>query len=267
MAGHGDRLSGVRLLLIEDSRPLRCAIRDLLEMEGATVIEAGTGHQALELARAQPFDLVLTDLGLPDMRGGEIIPQIRALLPGRTQIAVLSGAGTEHLAAALRAGADWAFAKPVEWDGLVRCLTGRAADRRGRAADVAVPLTVLVVEDDQALRGLLRETLERAGHRVIDRADGAELPGLVARERCDVVVLDEQLPGVRGLDLLATLQAALPSVPVILATAFGGADTAVEARRRGARGYLEKPFRMAEMLDALAALTPPATVRPREARP
>jgi DNA-binding response OmpR family regulator len=134
MAGRGDRLCGVRLLLIEDSRTLRQAIRDLLEMEGATVIEAGTGREALELVRAQLFDLVLTDLGLPDMTGGQIVPQIRALMPGRTPIAVLSGAGTEQLAAALRAGADWAFAKPVEWDDLVRCLTCPAADGAGHRA-------------------------------------------------------------------------------------------------------------------------------------
>jgi len=63
------------------------------------------------------------------------------------------------------------------------------------------------------------------------------------------------MPGSNGLDLVATLGHRYPELPVIVITAFGGAAIRAEARRQGAADYLEKPFRMATLLDALRALT------------
>ncbi|MBI2219218.1 MAG: response regulator [Candidatus Rokubacteria bacterium] len=113
---------------------------------------------------------------------------------------------------------------------------------------------MLIIEDDDAMRALLRDVLERAGHHVIERADGTELAALAERERFDAVILDKELPGPNGLDLLSFLRTRLPAVPVILVTAFGGLAVAKEAARRGAYSYLEKPFRVATILDTLAAV-------------
>jgi DNA-binding NtrC family response regulator len=115
-------------------------------------------------------------------------------------------------------------------------------------------MTVLVVEDDAAMRRLLREALERAGHQVLEREDSRDVPALADRESFDVVVLDKEIPGQNGLELLSRLRARLPMVPVILVTAFGGPAVASEASRRGAFRYLEKPFRIGDLLDTLAAL-------------
>jgi DNA-binding NtrC family response regulator len=115
-------------------------------------------------------------------------------------------------------------------------------------------MRVLVIEDDGAMRALLRDVLERAGHRVVERADGNGLPALVEQEPFDAVVLDKEMPGVNGLDLLAFLRQRLPEVPVIFITAFGGRLVAEEATRRGAFSYLEKPFRVDTVLDTLAAV-------------
>lgn len=115
-------------------------------------------------------------------------------------------------------------------------------------------MTVLILEDDAAMRALLRDVLERAGHRVIDYPDGTELPVIVEREAFDAVVLDKEMPGPNGLDLLSFLRHRTPAVPVILVTAFGGAAVAEEAARRGAFSYLEKPFRVSAVLDTLDAV-------------
>ncbi len=97
----------------------------MLELEGATVVEAGTGGEALHLAAAQGFDVALTDLGLPDMSGEAVITGIRSVSRGRTPVAVVSGAHAEALAHALEVGAERAFTKPMNWDDLVRYLAGR----------------------------------------------------------------------------------------------------------------------------------------------
>jgi DNA-binding NtrC family response regulator len=105
------------------------------------------------------------------------------------------------------------------------------------------------------MRALLRDVLEREGYRVIGRKDGVHLPALVESERFDVAIVDKELPGPSGLELVSFLQERLPAVPVILVTAFGGPDIENEATRRGAYSYVEKPFRVATILDALAAVS------------
>jgi DNA-binding NtrC family response regulator len=116
-------------------------------------------------------------------------------------------------------------------------------------------MTVLIIEDDHDMRALLRDVLEREGHRVIGRKDGMHLPTLVETESFDVAIVDKELPGPSGLELLSFLQKQLPAVPVILITAFGGPDIKNEAARRGAYSYVEKPFRVATILDTVATVS------------
>jgi two-component system response regulator HydG len=123
------------------------------------------------------------------------------------------------------------------------------------AGRAAVRPTVLVVEDDGAMRALLRDFLDRVGYRVLEQPNGAAVTALVETEHVDAVILDKEMPGPSGLDLLSFLRHRLPDVPVVFITAFGGPDVAEEARRRGAYRYLEKPFRLAAVRDTLAEAT------------
>ena len=111
-------------------------------------------------------------------------------------------------------------------------------------------MRVLVVESDRAMRELLRDVLEGAGHLVVERADGTDLAD---GETFDAVVLDPDFPGDAGDTLLERFQDRRPSVPVIVITAFGGTAFAEAAARRGAYACLEKPFRVSRVLDTLAS--------------
>lgn len=118
-----------------------------------------------------------------------------------------------------------------------------------------VRATVLVVDDDPHMRAVLRDFLEREGHRVIEEASGEQAIDVVEAEPLDVVILDKEMPGMNGLDLVSFLRHRVPSVPIIFITAFGGARVAEEAQRRGASCYLEKPFRVARVLEAIEQVT------------
>ena len=111
--------------------------------------------------------------------------------------------------------------------------------------------TVLVVEDDPEMRTLLKLFLLRAGYRVIDEARGDRARLLIESEQLDAAIVDKEVPGLSGLELLSLLRHRRPEVPAILITAFGGPAVAQEAQRRGARYYLEKPFRVAKLLDVV----------------
>jgi len=101
---------------------------------------------------------------------------------------------------------------------------------------------VLLVEDDRALREALADTLELGGHayRAVDCAEAALIA--IGEEPFGLVVSDVNMPGMDGHRLLTLIRERQPQLPVLLMTAFGAVERAVEAMRRGAVDYLVKPF-------------------------
>ena len=125
-----------------------------------------------------------------------------------------------------------------------------------RDADPAATssLRVLVVDDDEEMRNLLRRSLEFDGHRVTERDRGTHVLRTLREEAFDLVILDNRMPGLNGLDLLPALRREFPQIPILLVTAFGGRQVASSALRLGAASYLEKPFRLGQLRDAIAGL-------------
>ncbi|MDE3066808.1 MAG: sigma-54-dependent Fis family transcriptional regulator [Verrucomicrobiota bacterium] len=114
------------------------------------------------------------------------------------------------------------------------------------------PPSILLIEDDAGIVAALKKQLQTEGYQVALATRGDE--GLIlAREHpCDVVLTDLRLPGLTGLELIEQLHAAKPKLPIIMMTAFGTTETAIEATKLGAYDYLLKPFDMGELLDLVA---------------
>ncbi len=106
---------------------------------------------------------------------------------------------------------------------------------------------ILVVEDDASLRRVIEFTLEEAGYRILTADSGEAGLALFRREKPPVVVTDIQMPGISGYDLLREVKAAHPETLVIVVTAFGSVEKAVEAMKLGAYDYLTKPFSRDEL--------------------
>jgi len=109
---------------------------------------------------------------------------------------------------------------------------------------------ILLIDDDEEMGSLLMDVLGDDGYDVVQAANGAEALILLHRETFAAILLDKNMPGLSGMDLLPGLRVICPDSPVILITAFGDAHTAEEGTAKGARGCLFKPFR----LDDLRAL-------------
>jgi len=108
-------LQGQRILLVEDAPDIREVFSVLLRVEGADVVATGSGREAVDLADRGDFDVILSDLGLPDMPGDVLIRQIVAGSRRRARVIVVTGYGEPYLTRARQAGADVVFTKPVEW--------------------------------------------------------------------------------------------------------------------------------------------------------
>ncbi|MCL5966601.1 MAG: sigma-54 dependent transcriptional regulator [Deltaproteobacteria bacterium] len=107
---------------------------------------------------------------------------------------------------------------------------------------------ILVVDDEANLRDVLGKILSAEGYAVTGAADGAEGLRLLAAERFDIVLCDIRMPGMGGLEFLSEVRARDLAVPVIMMSAFGTIEMAVEAMKRGAYDYVSKPFMSDEIL-------------------
>jgi DNA-binding NtrC family response regulator len=101
---------------------------------------------------------------------------------------------------------------------------------------------ILVADDEEDVRTFLAESLERAGHEVMQVGDGAAAVRAAREEPFDVVLTDLRMPGTDGMTVVRTVRAEQPDVEVIVITAFGDVATAVEAMKLGAFDYMEKPL-------------------------
>ncbi len=110
---------------------------------------------------------------------------------------------------------------------------------------------VLVVDDDSAMRELVQDVMLDRGHRVAIAASGADALKELSQAEFDVVLTDLRMKGMQGLELLTEIKRVYPGTNVILMTAFGSVETAVEAMKHGAYDYLTKPVRSEELVPTI----------------
>jgi DNA-binding NtrC family response regulator len=110
--------------------------------------------------------------------------------------------------------------------------------------------TVLVVDDEELARDNICETLRDAGYEAIEAGDLSQAVDSIEAGRADLIFLDVMLPDGSGLSLLDRISLENPSPPVIVITAFGDVDTAVEAMKKGALDFLQKPLDLERLLQA-----------------
>ncbi|EMS78375.1 MULTISPECIES: sigma-54-dependent transcriptional regulator [Desulfotignum] len=102
--------------------------------------------------------------------------------------------------------------------------------------------TILIVDDEKHYRLILSEVLEEEGYHSFTAASGMEALDLLKSQIIDVVLTDVKMPGMTGIDLLEKIKEINPELPVIIMTAFGSVEKAVEAMQKGAYTFILKPF-------------------------
>ncbi len=134
--------------------------------------------------------------------------------------------------------------------------------------------TLLIIDDERNVLYSLEKGLASEGLRVVTAPTAREGIVSVSGERPDAVLLDVQLPDMSGLDALQEIRRLEPKVPVIIMTAHGTAETAIEAMKRGAFDYVLKPWKLAELRQVIqgalqagaSAACPPSLGRVQDTR-
>src|SRR6476659_4798498 len=139
------------------------------------------------------------------------------------------------------------------------------AARHGlEARATTMPRRILVIEDDNAIRRGIVDALRFKGYHPIEAANGKDGMNLAQGIDCDLVLLDLVLPGPGGLEILAAVRAARPTLPVIILTAKGEEDDRVAGLAGGADDYVVKPFSVKELLARVEAVLRRSPERPTD---
>ncbi|HEV7666471.1 MAG TPA: response regulator [Chloroflexota bacterium] len=233
------------VLVVEDDAHIATVLRTYLEADGYRVEHADDGHEALQLARSlQPFAITL-DISLPKLDGWSVLNALKRE-PATAEIPVVIVSIVDNRNFGMVLGATEYLVKPIDHERLrtvLAGLDGLRAERDGSSS-------VLVVDDDPALRDVLGSLLSEDGWRVTTAGDGAAALAAVEQEKPTAMVLDLMMPRVDGFEVLQTLRshATTRDLPVIVVTAK---DLTDEDRDRLARSAERVILKQALRVDDL----------------
>ena len=265
-----DRVSGAQgiqcnavkagtILIVEDD----AEVRDLLEIglgaEGHRIVIASDGVEALKLIerdRLQP-GLVISDFNLPNgMDGLSVAARIRAKLRRPVPVIVLTGdISTKTLRDIALQKCEY-LKKPTSLKELTAAIERLASASALGGSVAAFPIdsvaattpVIFVIDDDRSVRDAIRNMLEHNGHLVEDYEDGESFLEAYRPGRDGCLLIDANLPGISGLELLKRLKDARHLMPAVMITGQSDVAMAVEAMKAGASDFLEKPIHSVELL-------------------
>ena len=237
-----------RILIADDEVEVREMFAEFFAEQGFEVLEAGNGLEALlHIKRGRPGYVVL-DLNMPRLGGIDALKHIRAFDPSIRVVVVTAIADPEVRRQAVARGAAAILSKPVSLAELLGVVTettpapeasATATDRAPAAPPLA---SVMVVDDDRAVRETIGEFLTMHGYAVRLAADGGAALGAIVEHAPDAVLLDIDLPGLRGTEALPIIRGLAPDVAVIMVSGTRDNDTARRALALGAFDYVVKPI-------------------------
>lgn len=235
-----------KILIIDDEQEICQLLRDCLKRRGFEVETAFDGEVGLEKVKLNLPDLVLCDISMPGLNGVEVLKKIKEYNP-HIIVIMLTGYGTlESAIECLKLGAYDHIGKPVELKKLFvllkEALNMSSKNLRNK---------ILIIDDEPQLVESLAVRLKASGYAVRTAPDGVSGINKFKEEPPDLVILDIMMPGLSGLDVLKELKQISLNVPVIMLTAYGTPQSAIEALRLGAYDHLAKPFNTETLLEMI----------------
>ena len=239
--------AGARILLVEDDPGNAGLFRRNLERGGYQVLVAADAKTALQLARQERPDLMTLDVNLPDTDGFALLEQLKQD-PATAPIPVIMLSVVEDTGRGLLMGAVDYLHKPADEQELL--------SRVRSIVRTQEPQVVLVADDESDIRSLIAGHLARAGHKVLEAADGEQaLEAVRGEEQPSLALLDLRMPRLDGLGVLRALRAdeATRSLPVVMMTASPGMPASDRSAidQLGASVLLHKPSTAEELAELI----------------
>ncbi|MDD5286493.1 MAG: response regulator [Desulfuromonadaceae bacterium] len=234
----------MNILAVDDSKLIRSMLNNVLTSAGHTVTMACDGKEGADLAKKSKYDLVITDVKMPEMNGFELVKQLRSRAEYKTvPIIFLTGETEEEFKEkGSRSGASAWITKPFSPINLLETV-----------ASVSKRMNILVIDDSKLSRNMLNNVLSTAGYNVTMAADGKEGTELAANSKYDLVITDVYMAGMNGLELARQLRktSEYEFTPIIFLTTETSEEFKAKGKEVGATDWITKPFSPIELLEVV----------------
>ena len=274
------QLHGIPALVVDDNSTNRRLLADWLLRWGMLPIVAESGPAALQILEscAEPIPLVLTDVHMPDMDGFELVTRVKNRKQTPTVIMLTSGSYQGDVLKSRDLGVEAYLLKPVGQSDLLQIILKTLGAHPPQAESIAawreslrhlqkivqpqvVPgLRVLVVEDNFVNLSLVINLLEKEGFIARSASSGVEALAMLAKESFDLVLMDVQMPFMDGLEATKAIrkkEIGGKRIPIVAVTAHAMARDREACLQAGMDGYLSKPIRKLDLMEAISAVVPP----------
>ncbi len=250
-AGQDNHASAKKsVLIVDDDALIREQLEHELRRNYYSPLSASSGEEALDIYNRESIDIVLLDVMLPDIDGLDLLSDIKNK-ERSPEVIVVTGFGTQEIAIlALRRGAIDYIEKPIDTNALTAAL-GRATEKLSTRGDVELRHTVLVIDDNEEIARSIGSFLESRDFSVYMAHNGKDGLDIISGNKIDVVVVDVQMAGMDGLEVLRRAKKLHADIEGIVVTGYDAQDVAVEALRAGAFEYIQKPLNLEELLFAV----------------
>jgi PAS domain S-box-containing protein len=246
-----------RVLFVDDEPALAKLYQEMFARMGYRVVACTSGLEALRAFRTNPerFDLVVTDLNMPNMTGLDLAKELLEIRPNTPVILCMGFSETVDGEKARRLGIRETLMKPILADDLAQAI-GRVLDPSNRNKK-EIGKRVLIMDDDRQIREIIREVVEMEGYTALEASDGRQGIRLCRREPVDLVITDIFMPETDGLQVIREIRQGFPGTKIIAIS--GGGETVAgdflgHAKLFGADRTFSKPLSLSELTGAVREL-------------
>lgn len=227
-----------RILIVDDDVSMNKTMSMILKRKGYAVSTAINGPDAIEMVRAEPFDIIFMDIRMPVMDGVETFEKIREIRPDAVVMMMTAYAVEELIQRALQEGAYGIIYKPLDIEKTLLTIEEVKKKKEG--------MLIMVVDDEPGIAKTLRAILENKGHHVGIASNGEEAIGIAKEKLHDILFIDMKLPTINGLQTYLEIKKIYPEVIAVMMTGYRQemAELTDRATKESAYAVLYKPFDM-----------------------
>jgi len=249
-----------KILVVDDEKDVLLVLARSLAAEGYSVITAENGRDAIIAAASEHPDLVILDVALPDMLGGEVAAKLKESIENKNLPIIFLSAmfsKTEESRKGHVVGSSMMFAKPYDRQELLtaikKILGGKREYPLKQEGLSGEHKKILIVDTEIDLLRSISLRLKRSGYDVVIATDGVSATSTVKSEHPDLILLDINLPAGDGFFVMRNISL-IPQIaftPIIVITARDPVKTRALAIEAGAQAFFQKPVDIDELLGAI----------------
>ncbi len=248
-------MSNNKILVVDDEASIRNMLKMALNRIGYEVRIAKGAEEALEILEQDQIPVIFIDLGLDTMDGFELCELVRKDDPEAMIYALSGHAGLFDPKDFIDAGFDGYETKPIEIEKLYKIVkeSFERIDQLAKKSTVKVIKQILIIDDDDQLRRMLRRMLEHDGYTVSEASSGEEGCIRYSEQPADLIITDLVMPGKSGIETAMDIKEEYPDAKFIIMSGcdWYGIDAEFEVAKSLGALTIKKPFEKKNMLTAI----------------